>query len=70
MNFRWHPETLNADGPDCGNDERFQLILRVDFTNCFVRLLFGAMEKLFRNRRGGLIAHAKLSAIRPMRELH
>ena len=33
MNFRWHPETLNADGPDCGNDERFQLILKVDLTN-------------------------------------
>lgn len=69
MNFRWHPETLNADGPDCGNDERYQAILRVGLLNFFVRLLFGAMEKLFRGERVGLIAHAKLVAMRPVGEL-
>jgi len=69
MNFPWHPEKLIADGPDCGNDERYQSILRVDLTNFFVRLLFGTIEKLFRDTRCDLIAHAKLGAIRAVREL-
>ena len=69
MNFRWHPETLSTDGPDCGNDERYQSILRVDLTNFFVRLLFGAMEKLVRDSRVDLIADANIGAMRPVREL-
>jgi len=69
MNFRWHPEKLNADDPDCGNDHRYQSILKVHLANFFVRILFGAIEKPFRDIRCDLIAHAKLGAIRPVREL-
>jgi hypothetical protein len=69
MNFRWHPEKLIADGPGCGNDHRYRSFLRVDLTSFFVRLLFGTIEKLFRVTRRDLIDHAKLGAIRAVREL-
>ena len=68
MGIRWHPEILSPDGPVCGNIGWYQSILRVDLASFFAQLLFGAMEELFRDRRGDSIAHAKLGAKRPVRE--
>jgi len=69
MNFRWHPESLNADGPDCGNDHRYRSTLKVELASFLVRLLFRIVEKLVRDRREGLLNHAKLGVERPVRVL-
>lgn len=69
MNFRWHPETLNADGLHCGNDHRHQSTLRVELARFLVRFLFRIIENLVRDRRGGSLDHAKLGVVRPVRVL-
>jgi hypothetical protein len=69
MNFRWHPETLNADCPDCGNDHRYQSILRVELASFLVRFHFQAMVNLIREGPSDLIDHAKLGVVRPVRVL-
>jgi len=69
MNFRWLPKILNADGPDCGNDHWYQSTLRVELASFLVRFLSRAIEKFIRDRRRGLLDHAKLGVVRLVREL-
>ena len=69
MNFRWRPETFNANGPDCGNDHPYQSTLRVELASFLIQILPRAIEKFLRDSSRGLLDQAKLGVVRPVRVL-